>query len=173
MFKKQVLDINFNKQILNNLIKAGEKHLKQILTLNKEKQNIFKNELNQLNKKLKKIVIDTNLSDLTPIEQQILDREKKEIIKKIISLKSKSESSILDKNYIEKYTKFLNIWYLLALNKDNLYKVRESKFLELFASNFIISSNTSKLVIFDEIYNISLLLVDLMGIEPMYRHKAV
>ena len=76
-FKKEVLEINFSKWILNNLLTEWEKYIKKTLISIKEKQNIFKTTLNSLNKKLKKIIIDTNLSKLTPIEQQILEKEKK------------------------------------------------------------------------------------------------
>ncbi len=172
-FKKELLEINFNKSILNKISKEWEKYIKQTLISIKEKQSIFRITLNNLNKRLKKIIMDTNLSKLSPIEQQILEKEKKEIIKKIISLKSKIETNIPNRNYINYFKKFINIWYFLVSYKDNLYKVRESRFLELFVPNFIISWNTSKLVVFNEIYKFSLRLVNLMGIEPMYWSKAI
>jgi len=172
-FKKELLEINFTKRILNNLLIEWEKYIKQTLISIKEKQNIFKTTLNNLNKRLKKIIMDTNLSKLTPVEQQILEKEKKEIIKKIISLKAKTTTNTINRNYISDFKKLVNIWYFLVLNKKVLYKVRESGFLELFVSNFIISWNSSKLAVFDEIYKFSLRLVDLMGIEPMYWSKAI
>jgi DNA invertase Pin-like site-specific DNA recombinase len=171
-FKEELLNINFDKYTREILLDEWEKYINGTVNSIIKKQKLVKYELEKNNKKLKQIIVDTNFSELSFIEQQILEREKNNLIKKIISLKSQSNNK-LQRDYLLDYKKLMNIWFFLIDNKEKLYKVRDSKFLKLFVPNFIVTWNGSKLLIFDEIYKLSRCLVDLTGIEPVYRHKAV
>jgi len=106
-------------------------------------------------------------------EKEIILQEKENLIKKISSLKEEINSFELKRNYILEFSIFWNIWYYLVNHIHNNKECRYLRFYEIFTSTIIITAKGAIVPIFSDIRLIYTRLVDLTGIEPVYRSKAV
>jgi len=169
-----LLNFTFNKRLLNDILDKWEKQIQNNILEKNSRETYIKEQISNLEKQLRTILIDNKLINLSEIEKDLLEKEKQNIIKKISSLKEELNNlSTNTRNYILEYKIFWNIWYYLANLNINNTKGRYLKLFEFFASTLIITTKEPILSYFPHIKEIYARLVDLTGIEPVYRHKAV
>ena len=172
--KEKICFFNFNKELLDKLFIKGEKKIYQIIESKNIKKEYLKKDLKEYEKKLKNLILENDYKTITNIELEIINKEKIKLIKKISSIKEEINTlSLNERNYILEYKLILNIWYFISNYKDFLSICRYFKFFEIFTSTVIIKAKSVYISLFQEIEQILMLLVNLMGIEPMYWSKAI
>jgi len=140
----------------------------------KTKIKVLEKEVKILEEELRNIIFNKDIiNNSNNIEKEIILQEKENLIKKNSSLKEEINSFELKRNYILEFSIFWNIWYYLVNHIHNNKECRYLRFYEIFTSTIIITAKGAIVPIFSDIRLIYTRLVDLTGIEPVYRSKAV
>ncbi len=174
IISEQLNYLKIDERIYNLYKLAFERQLKQKEIETKNKRESLKLQIWQLEKQLNNLIINNLWKKLDNKEKEIYEKEKNRLQEAIDILQEDLNSLNSDfRDYLLEVETFFDL-----LNKTSEYytkakPVRKKKIVKLFFSNIIVGKKTVKLTIKPEFKELFSHLVDLTGIEPVSRHKAV
>jgi len=171
---KNLKNINISEETYEQYKIAFLKKLEQKEEENKHKRKVLQLQINNLRSKLDKLLVNKLYENLDDEEANKYKQERENLEDSIAYYEaelSKLNNSIRDK-VLE-----IEVFFDLLKKAPEIYQkasiVRKRKIIKILFSNLIIWGNWAYLVVKPELKDIFTHLVDLTGIEPVYRSKAV